>query len=172
MSGQQATLGSRRLHEFNEMPAQQAVELMLRVCHSRQWAERVVGGRPYPTVEALQQSADEIWIGLSPEDWLEALLAHPRIGETGGRSADWSIAEQSAAARSEPQVKQAIDEGNREYEKRFGHVFLIAAQGRTGEEILAQLRQRMNNDSQTELRVAAEEHRRITRMRIDRLMRR
>jgi OHCU decarboxylase len=68
-------------------------------------------------------------------------------------------------------VRQAIARGNAAYEKRFGHVFLIAAAGRSAEEILANLRARLDNDPGTELRVAAEEHRRITRLRIERLMR-
>jgi 2-oxo-4-hydroxy-4-carboxy--5-ureidoimidazoline (OHCU) decarboxylase len=67
-------------------------------------------------------------------------------------------------------VQSAIAAGNAEYEQRFGHVFLISAEGRSAEEILANLRARLGNDADTELRVAAEEHRRITRLRLQRLL--
>ena len=86
------------LDRFNELPEDKAVAELLAVCHSRRWAEAVAAGRPYADVAALQQAADEIWTGLGPEDWLEAFEAHPRIGERGGASADWSRQEQSGVA--------------------------------------------------------------------------
>jgi OHCU decarboxylase len=170
MSSAPAFAGSERLRWFNSLAAAEAVEVLLQVCHSRRWAGEVAAARPYPTVEAVQDAADQIWVKLTPEDWLEALSGHPRIGESGGSSAEWSADEQSGAASSAAAVKLAIKEGNREYEERFGHVFLIAAAGRSGEEILAELRRRMDNDPGTEVRVAAEEHRRITRLRLEKLL--
>ncbi len=64
----------------------------------------------------------------------------------------------------------AIAEGNRTYEDRFGQVFLISAEGREPQEILDNLRARLDNDPDTELRVVAEEHRRITRLRLGKLL--
>ncbi len=161
----------RQLRWFNELAEQEAVGALLLVCHSRRWAEQVALRRPYPTVERLQAVADEVWMRLEPDDWLEALDAHPRIGERGGASAGWSVREQAAAGEAGDEVRAAIARGNRAYEQRFGHVFLVSAQGRSAEEILANLRERLGNDPATELRVAAEEHRRITRLRIARLLR-
>ena len=60
--------------------------------------------------------------------------------------------------------------GNREYDDRFGHIFLISAANRNAEEILANLRSRLDNDPDTEVKVAAEQHRRITRLRLERLL--
>jgi OHCU decarboxylase len=160
-----------RLRWFNDLPEAEAVGELLAVCHSRRWAARVAAGRPYTDVAALQKTADEVWTGLEEADWLEAFAAHPRIGERGGASANWSKQEQAGVGGAEDEVRQAIARGNAAYEDRFGHVFLIAAAGRSAEEILANLRARLDNDPGTELRVAAEEHRRITRLRIQRLMR-
>jgi OHCU decarboxylase len=160
-----------RLRRLNGLPQEQAVAELLAVSHSRRWAERVAAGRPYGDVAALQQAADQVWTGLGPADWLEALQAHPRIGERGGGSADWSEREQAGVGAAGDDVRQAIARGNAAYERRFGHVFLISAEGRSAEEILADLRARLGNDPDTELRVAAEEHRRITRLRIARLVR-
>jgi OHCU decarboxylase len=158
------------LDRFNELPEDKAVSELLAVCHSRRWAEAVAAGRPYADVAALQQAADEVWTGLTPDDWLEALEAHPRIGESGGSSADWSRQEQAGVGGADVQERLAV--GNAEYEARFGHVFLISAAGRSAEEILAALTERLGNDPGTELAVAAGEHRRITRLRIERLIER
>lgn len=165
------TTEQRRLRWFNGLPDDEAVGELLAVCHSRRWATRVAAGRPYAGLAALQKAADEVWTGLDPADWLEALEAHPRIGERGGGSAGWSRQEQAGVGAAGEDAQAAIARGNADYEDRFGHVFLISAAGRGAEEILANLRARLGNDADTELRVAAEEHRRITRLRIERLMR-
>jgi OHCU decarboxylase len=160
----------RQLRWFNELSDEEAVGALLLVCHSREWASEVAAQRPFPDIDALLVAADDTWMALRPEDWLEALDAHPRIGERGGRSADFSEREQAGFGVAGDDVQSAIAAGNAEYERRFGHVFLISAEGRSAEEILANLRARLGNDADTELGVAAEEHRRITRLRLQRLL--
>jgi OHCU decarboxylase len=162
--------GLTRLEWFNRLSDEEAASELLAVCHSRRWAKEVAAGRPYADLAALQRAADEVWLGLGPEDWLEAFAAHPRIGEGGGASADWSRQEQAGVGGAGPEVQDRLARGNAEYEARFGYVFLISAAGRDAEEILAALTERLGNDPATELRVAADEHRRITRVRLERLM--
>jgi 2-oxo-4-hydroxy-4-carboxy-5-ureidoimidazoline decarboxylase len=159
-----------RLRWFNELSEEAAAGELLAVCHSRRWAERVAAGRPYGSLPDLQEAADAAWTALGPEDWLEAIAAHPRIGEGGGRSADWSRQEQAGVGGADRDLKERLARGNAEYEARFGHVFLVSAAGRDAGEILDALQVRLGNDPDTELRVAAEEHRRITRLRIEKLM--
>ena len=158
------------LDRFNGLPEAEAAEALLAVCRSRRWAGRVAAGRPYADLAALEKAADQAFDALGAEDWREAFAAHPRIGEGGGRSAAWSRQEQSGVGGAGQDVQEALARGNAAYEARFGHVFLIAAAGRSAEEILAQLEARLGNDPATELRVAAGEHRRITRLRIEKLM--
>jgi OHCU decarboxylase len=162
--------GLTPLDRFNRLSDEEAAGELLAVCHSRRWAKEMAAGRPYPDVAALQRAADEVWLGLSPEDWREAFEAHPRIGEGGGASADWSRQEQAGVGGAGQDTQAAIARGNAAYEARFGHVFLISAAGRDADEILAALTERLGNDPATELRVAAEEHRRITRLRLEKLM--
>jgi OHCU decarboxylase len=159
------------LERLNGLPEEAAVAELLAVCHSRRWAERVAAGRPYPDLEALQAAADQVWMVLGPADWLEAFKAHPRIGESGGRSEDWSRQEQAGVGGAGGEVRERLAAGNAEYERRFGHVFLISAAGRDAGELLAALQDRLGNDPETELRVAAGEHRRITRLRLEKLVR-
>jgi 2-oxo-4-hydroxy-4-carboxy-5-ureidoimidazoline decarboxylase len=160
-----------RLTWFNALPANEAVEVLLGVCHSRRWAIEVAAGRPFADVGSVLECADETWLALESPDWLEALAAHPRIGKQGGSSAESSDREQAGVALAPSGVRAAIAAGNADYEARFGHVFLISAEGRSAEEILASLRSRLANDPSAELRVAADEHRRITRLRLRRLLR-
>ena len=162
--------GLTRLDRFNRLSDEEAAGELLAVCHSRRWAKQVAAGRPYADLAALQRTADEVWLGLGPEDWLEAFAAHPRIGEGGGRSPQWSRQEQAGVGGAGQDLRERLARGNAEYEARFGHVFLISAAGRDAGEILAALQERLGNDPGTELRVAAGEHRRITRLRIERLM--
>jgi allantoicase len=155
------------------LPAGQAEAELLACCASRAWARRLAAGRPYGGFPALVAAADAVWAGLDPQDWLEAFTAHPRIGERrpAGDPRRWSAGEQAGAAGADAVVLDALAEGNRAYEQRFGRVFLICATGRSAAEMLADLRRRLGNDPETELRVAAEEQRKITRLRLDKLVR-
>ena len=158
------------LRDLNEMPRDAAVEWFLKICHSGRWAAAVADARPFENTETLQQTADAVWRGLGPDDWLEALEGHPRIGESGGASQEHSQKEQAGMRDASDSVAEAIADGNRRYEERFGHIFLIAAAGRRPEEILGELTRRLHNDPEEEVRVAAEEHRRITRLRLERML--
>lgn len=112
------------------------------------------------------ETADAELAKLKASDWLEAFAAHPRIGERGGRAPASSNREQKGVMSAREETLAVLAEGNRLYEERFGHVFLISAAGRSAEDIVAALRQRIENDPATELQVAAEEHRKITRLRL------
>lgn len=155
---------------FNSLPREEAERRLYSCFANRGWAARVAGGRPYADLTALLESADSAWSALAPSDWLDAFAAHPRIGEPGGHSPAASEREQSRVMQASVETLAALTAENRRYETRFGHVFLIAASGRSGEQILASLRQRMDNDPATELEVAADEHRKITRLRLERLV--
>ena len=137
---------------------------------SRKWSHEVAGGWPYSDLPALFESADRAWSELEPSDWAEALAGHPRVGETGGSSPNASEREQKGVREASVDVQSELADANRDYEARFGHVFLIAAAGKTGDQILAALRGRMDNDPVTEARVAAGEHRKIARMRLQRML--
>ena len=137
---------------------------------SRKWAQRVAEEWPYPDLDSLLGAAETAWAELAPSDWAEALAGHPRIGERGGSSPAASEQEQSGVRAAAAATLDQLAEENRRYEARFGHVFLIAAAGRTADEILAALRERMENDPVTEAQVASAEHRKIARLRLAELL--
>jgi OHCU decarboxylase len=159
-----------RLQWLNALPRDAAVREFLSICSSRRWAESMADSRPFPDIAELHRTAESEWLGLGPDDWLEALAGHPRIGEKGGASEEHSRREQAGMQEAPPSVRRAIAAGNRSYEERFGHVFLISAAGRRPQEILTELTRRLDNTPEDELRVAAGEHLRISRLRLDRML--
>lgn len=156
------------LRWLDTLPARIAQDTFAHVCGSPRWAAEMTGRRPYASAAAVRNSAREVWGGLEAADWLEAFSAHPRIGDTTG--AGQSRREQSAVEGADPAVLARIAEGNQEYEKRFGYVFLVRAAGRNADEMLALLTERLDNDPDTELAVAAAEQEQITDLRLARLL--
>jgi OHCU decarboxylase len=163
------------LERLNALPRTAALEEFLECCGSQVWAETMVDARPFADRKALLETADNLWVGLQAEDWLEAFGAHPRIGERAladarEREARWSEQEQAGARDADSDTLAELAEMNRTYEARFGHIFLISATGRSAEEMLTALRARLDNDAATELGMAAEEQRKITRLRLEKLL--
>lgn len=157
---------------FNGLPRDEAERRLRECCGSRAWAAAVAARRPYSDFSTLVDAADEVWGGLMPADWLEAFAAHPRLGDSGGHSPDASRKEQSRVMEAGGDTLADLAAENRRYEARFGHVFLISAEGRSARDVLAALRRRIDNDPDTEISVAAEEQRKITRLRLERMLER
>ena len=163
------------LAELNGLPDADAERALLECCGATAWARRMLGARPFADATRLHSAADVAWQALGSADRLEAFAAHPRIGEpaassSGARHARWSEQEQAGARGAGPDVERELAQANREYEARFGHVFLICATGRTAADMLSSLRERMGNDPATELSVAAEEQRKIMHLRLEKLL--
>lgn len=132
---------------------------MLSCCASRRFARSVAAGRPYATTQALQAAISSAFSALTWDDVLEAMAAHPRIGD---RVTGMSAAEQSGVTDDS---RAALVAGNVAYEERFGHVFLICATGLTGDEMLAAVRERLSNSPEAERAVATGELLKITQLR-------
>ncbi|HYR98504.1 MAG TPA: 2-oxo-4-hydroxy-4-carboxy-5-ureidoimidazoline decarboxylase [Gemmatimonadales bacterium] len=155
---------------LNSLPVAAARSALGRCCGARQWMDAMLAARPFASDAELLATAERLWWGLGRADWLEAFAAHPRIGARVGAGMDWARREQAGAAGAAEGTLAALAQGNVTYEERFGHVFLISATGKTADEMLGALRGRLTNDPATELRVAAGEQAKITRLRLDRLV--
>lgn len=161
------------LDHLNRLPADQAAESFRACCGSARWIAAMVSGRPYSDLDTLLGAAESAWRNAGPEDWEEAFAHHPRIGEPpdrAGGSAAWSATEQRGALESDEPTRRVLAETNAAYQRRFGRRYIVCATGRTAEEILADLRARVDNDPVVELRVAAAEQGRITAMRLRKLI--
>lgn len=153
---------------FNDMRQHEAAAALLACCGSRAWVKGMLRGRPYADAAALFAAASREWWALGREDWLEAFAAHPRIG-AGALDAREST-EQAGMRQATDRVRRALAEGNEAYERRFGYVYLVCATGRSAADMAQDLVRRLCHDPATELRVAASEQARITRLRLERLL--
>ena len=132
--------------------------------------------RPFRDLQDLLEKSDAEWWSLDEEDWLEAFSRHPQIGEQESARAqaaqahEWSEKEQEGARSADVETRRSLMDLNREYREKFGHIYIICATGKSADEMLARLRERLANDPETELRNAAEEQRRITHLRLGKLL--
>jgi 2-oxo-4-hydroxy-4-carboxy-5-ureidoimidazoline decarboxylase len=158
------------LEAFNQMPTDEAVAAILPCNGSRAWAEGMVALRPFENSFDLTCTADRVWNSLVETDWQQAFDSHPRIGESEASAATeqslkWSSGEQ-AAANLKDDTQSALAAANREYDAKFGRIFIVCATGKSAEEMLAILHKRLNNEPATELREAVEQQRQITQIRL------
>jgi 2-oxo-4-hydroxy-4-carboxy-5-ureidoimidazoline decarboxylase len=151
---------------FAALTAVAATDALLACCSAPEWARALVAGRPYPTVDAFLDAADAVLAQLPESEIDRALAGHPRIGERPDSAA--SAREQAGVQDA---VRAALVDGNRAYEARFGHIYLVCASGRSGDELLTILEDRLHNDAETERRVMRTELAKINRIRLRGLLR-
>jgi 2-oxo-4-hydroxy-4-carboxy-5-ureidoimidazoline decarboxylase len=138
-------------------------------CSSARWAAEVASGRPYASADRILARSDQAVARLAPADLEQALAGHPRIGERHGAD-DRSRREQAGVLGGDPATLQALADGNEAYERRFGHIYLVCATGRSAGELLALLRERLGNDPGTEWGVVRRELAKINQIRLARLL--
>jgi 2-oxo-4-hydroxy-4-carboxy-5-ureidoimidazoline decarboxylase len=159
----------RRIDVTTEDDARQ---LLLGCCGSRRWVERMMALRPYGSSSGALALARAEWFRLGPDDWHEAFSHHPRIGDRDGlrnRFAPTRVLserEQAGVDHASGETLDALLEANREYEARFGYIFIVCATGRSAAAMLAILRARLGNEPEVEIGIAAEEHARICELRL------
>jgi allantoicase len=146
----------------------EAMDALLHCCGSAAWVAAMVAARPFEDPAALLRIAERTWWSLTERDYLEAFAAHPKIGESS--ASRWSTAEQAGAAGAEAAVRAELLEANRTYLGQNGFIFIVCASGRSAAEMLAELRARLGNSRAVELRTAAEEQAKITRLRLVKLL--
>jgi allantoicase len=156
------------LEKLATMSGAEATEALKRCCGSSQWTAAMVAARPFEDVAALLRIAERTWWHLAEADHLEAFAAHPKIGESGGGA--WSAQEQAGATHSAADTSARLAEKNREYAGKHGFIFIVCASGRSAESMLADLEQRLRSSRAEEVRTAAEEQAKITRLRLQRLI--
>ena len=158
------------LETWNRLEQETAAQVILPCNGSLAWAIGVVNLSPFDTPEELFAASDKVWLTLPEEDWQQAFDSHPRIGEHKAKAATaqslkWSAGEQSAA-NPDTATQEALSSANREYEQKFGRIFIVCATGKSAAEMLSILQARLVNDRVTELKEAAEQQRQITQIRL------
>ena len=165
-----------RLAWLNALSAREATQEFLKCCGSKRWARAMTQRRPYAGVDDLTLTSDKIWWSLVRSDWLEAFRSHPKIGDkkaaenVSTQSQEWSGQEQAGVASAAQQTRDELARLNREYEAKFGFIFIVCATGKSADEMLANLRRRLQNEIETELPIAAAEQAKITEIRLKKLV--
>jgi 2-oxo-4-hydroxy-4-carboxy-5-ureidoimidazoline decarboxylase len=164
------------IDRINALTPEEAKAEFLRCCGSARWAKQMVERRPFSGTPDLFAAAEDIWHGLSSFDWIEAFSRHPRIGDLDSLRARFSFPEQKAAGgaagvREAPEeILKELADSNRLYQKKFGFIFIVSTTRTNAAEMLTLLRERLNNDVATELKIASEEQNKITRLRLQKLL--
>jgi OHCU decarboxylase len=164
------------LERLNQASRETSKARFLDCCGSPKWARAMTAARPFADVAAVLEKASQIWRSLDARDWLEAFAAHPKIGarkaapKQQAQSAEWSRGEQSGTHSASDSVRDALAEANRLYEEKFGYIFIVCATGKSAAEMLEICRRRLDNEPDAELEIAAEEQRKITEIRLKKLL--
>lgn len=169
-------MGRITVSQLDEMTADEAGALLKECCGSSRWVAMMLARRPFRFRDSVFFAADMFWKSLTMRDRMEAFAHHPRIGEKSGaklqgeQGARWSAMEQSGMDVVEAELRKEIAEINREYEDRFGYIYIVSAQGKTAAELLTIAKDRLRNSPEREIRVACEEQKKIMHLRLEKLL--
>ncbi|MEO6723493.1 MAG: 2-oxo-4-hydroxy-4-carboxy-5-ureidoimidazoline decarboxylase [Ferruginibacter sp.] len=164
------------IHDLNQMPPDELKAALFNCCGSVKWVDKMMSWFPMEELVELLDMAEAEWYKCTPGDWREAFSHHPKIGDTASlqkkfaATAEWVQDEQSGVNTANEQTLNALTEANKKYEQQFGYIFIISATGKSAEEMLSILEQRLNNTPEEEIRIAADEQNKITLIRIQKLM--
>jgi len=164
------------LHELNLLPKEQLKEELFKCCGSTTWVNKMLPYFPADDMVEILEDAEEQWWQCTEEDWLEAFTHHPKIGDVESlkkkfaSTANWASGEQSGAATASQQTLEALAKGNDDYENRFGYIFIVCATGKSADEMLQLLQQRLPNNPIDEIKIAADEQNKITQLRLEKLL--
>jgi 2-oxo-4-hydroxy-4-carboxy-5-ureidoimidazoline decarboxylase len=161
---------------INSMPLDELRDAFFRCSGSNVWTESMLGAKPFQDHSTLFANSNSSWQTLTKSDWFEAFKIHPRIGDIESlrkkfaSTAAWASNEQAGASHAPEKVLKELHEGNDDYEKRFGYIFIVCATGKSAAEMLKILKERLHNDPDTEFAIACEEQKKITDLRLDKLL--
>jgi len=161
---------------LNDISPDDARKELLKCCGSRRWAEQMLAARPFQDIAELQDTALSIWQSLTPADWLQAFQSHPKIGEqkaaavVSEQAQQWSGQEQAGVQSATDVTLDSLAQLNREYEAKFGYIYIVCASGKSSDELLEILKERIKNDPSEELVIAAREQAKITALRLNKLL--
>ena len=164
------------LDELNQLPSEDVAKVFESCCVAQRWINGMVNARPFHSLDQLLNCADRLWQQASENDIREAFEGHPRIGDVNTLKAKFANTaqtaghEQSGMSLADEAVLQAMKTLNDEYYERFGYIFIVFASGKSAREMLGILKSRLRNDADTELKIAAAEQGKITRLRLRKLL--
>ena len=162
--------------ELNNLSNENTIEELFKCCGSSAWAQKLTDSKPFKNKLQLLEISDTIWARCSKQDGLEAFTHHPKIGDLKSlekkfaSTKEWAGKEQAGVDSATHKTLTALAEGNQAYENKFGFIFIVCATGKTANEMLALLNARLQNNPETEIKIAMNEQNKITHIRLEKLI--
>jgi 2-oxo-4-hydroxy-4-carboxy-5-ureidoimidazoline decarboxylase len=163
-------------HELNILPSEALKEKLFNCCGSTAWVNKMASFFPMDDLVEMLEDAEEQWYACTEADWKEAFTHHPKIGDMDSlakkftATAQWASGEQSAVDAAPGEVVAGLASANEAYEKKFGYIFIVCATGKTAEEMLSLLQERLTNTPEDEIKIAVDEQNKITSIRLQKLI--
>lgn len=165
------------LDQLNSLSKEDAFAQLETCCVSKTWITKMVDSRPFSSEEILVKKAASIWYNdCSSDDFKEAFTGHPKIGDINSlkekfaHTADWAKNEQAQVTEANIETIEALAKANKQYEDKFGYIFIVSASGKSAEEMLAIINSRLHNNNDDEIYVAMNEQHKITVIRLVKLI--
>ncbi len=161
------------LEQFNEAEPGELMATLRPCIDIERWARDIIAARPFSSLDELIETARNAASPFTADEVASAMAHHPRIGERAdGATAEAALSrqEQAAVDPADSEIAKALADGNRDYEAKFDQVFLIRAAGRSPQEIIDTLHERMNNTAEDENLIVAQQLREIAVLRLEGVM--
>jgi 2-oxo-4-hydroxy-4-carboxy-5-ureidoimidazoline decarboxylase len=164
------------LQELNQLDASSLQAEFFKCCGCTAWSKKLVQLMPFSSIQSLLTQSDEVWQTCNKQDALEAFSHHPKIGDLKSlekkfaSTKQWASGEQAGVDEASQQVLKQLADGNKQYEEKFGYIFIVCATGKSAIEMLEILNQRIPNSYDEELKIAMNEQNKITHIRLKKLL--
>lgn len=164
------------LHELNILTPEQRKNELAKCCGATAWVNIMMHCFPIDDLVELLECAEEQWYCCTEADWKEAFTHHPKIGDIASltkkfaATAQWASGEQSSVSAANKETIEALAKGNDLYEAKFGYIFIVCATGKSAAEMLDMLEARLGNNAEVEIKIAADEQNKITKLRLEKLV--
>lgn len=162
---------NKKIDVINTLDKESTLRVLREFCSSSRWIEAMASARPYKNEEHMLNIAESTWRNASETDILEAFLGHPKIGDLKAlknKYAHHASNEQGQVADAQEETLRKLQQYNELYENQFGFIFIVCATGKSAQEMLNFIEQRLLNSRDIELRNGANEQLKILILRIKR----
>lgn len=161
--------------EFDQLAKEKKKVLLEQCCGSSAWTNKMSDSLPVGNLSELLDLAEEKWYECNRNDWLEAFEHHPMIGDINSLKKKYASTltlathEQSGVISATEELLKELAKTNTAYKNKFGYIFIVCASGKSAEQMLQLITQRITNDTETEIKIAMEEQNKITKLRLEKL---
>ena len=156
---------------FNTLPEETAKKELFACCGSKKWTDSMMKHFPFASEKLLIDLSTKIWYEECGEaDWLESFTHHPKIGDVKSLTEKFAGKEQAGVSVATSETIEALAKANTDYENKNGFIFIVCATGKSATEMLALLKDRLQNTAEEELHIAMGEQQKISIIRFKKML--